>query len=131
MTALRSRNIVPPTDRKAVHTADDDQSVPTPKPKIYFSDSDEGPNRLSLLDVLRVLGGLFLLSGTLSYFITGNSILWGYRPAVTRPARIKAWLVRNLPFKFFFPMSRRLMDRLYLARSLRSDRRPIIHIQRH
>ena len=61
------------------------------------ADEDEGPSRLSVLDILRVLAGLILLSITLSYFITGNSITWGYRPAFTRPARIKAWLVRPLP----------------------------------
>ena len=102
MTSLRSRTTLPPKDRNVVSPADDDQSNPTSKPKAYVSDPDEGPSRLSLLDVLRVLGGLFLLSSTLSYFITGNSILWGYRPAFTRPARIKAWLVRSLPFKNSF-----------------------------
>ena len=102
MTTLRSRTALPPKDRNAVSTADDDQSGSKSKPKAYDADPDEGPSRLSLLDVLRVLGGLFLLSSTLSYFITGNSILWGYRPAFTRPARIKAWLVRSLPFKISF-----------------------------
>ena len=105
MTTLRSRTTLPPKDRNAISSADDDQPDPTSKPKAYVSDPDEGPSRLSLLDVLRVLGGLFLLSGTLSYFITGNSILWGYRPAFTRPARIKAWLVRRkvYPSSFAFP----------------------------
>ena len=102
MTTLRSRNTLPLKDRNAISTDDDDQSNSASKPKVYFSDSDEGPSRLSLLDVLRVLGGLFLLSSTLSYFITGHSILWGYRPAFTRSARIKAWLVRSLAFKFSF-----------------------------
>lgn len=102
MTSLRSRNTLTPKDQNAVSTTGDDQSNLTTKPKAYVSDLDEDPNRLSLLDVLRVLGGLFLLSSTLSYFITGNSILWGYRPAFTRPARIKAWLVSTLPVKFSF-----------------------------
>ena len=92
MTTLRSRTNLPPKDPL---TAKDDLSDSPSKPKAYTSDHDEGSNRLSVLDVLRVLGGLFLLSSTLSYFITGNSILWGYRPAITRPARIKAWLVRH------------------------------------
>lgn len=86
MTALRSRANLPPKDRDA-------PSPSASKPNASVSDPDEDPSRLSLLDILRVLGGLFLLSSTLSYFITGNSILWGYRPALTRPAQLKAWLV--------------------------------------
>ncbi|KAL8757331.1 MAG: hypothetical protein Q9184_004230 [Pyrenodesmia sp. 2 TL-2023] len=46
----------------------------------------------SVLDVLRLLLGLLFLSATLSYFITSDSLTWGYRPAWTRPARIRAWL---------------------------------------
>ncbi|KAI9721804.1 MAG: hypothetical protein M1812_002139 [Candelaria pacifica] len=42
--------------------------------------------RFSVLDVLRVLGGIFLLSSALSWFITNDSIFWGYRPVWTRPA---------------------------------------------
>lgn len=34
----------------------------------------------SLLDILRLLTGLFLLSASLSYFITGSSLLWGWNP---------------------------------------------------
>jgi hypothetical protein len=51
------------------------------------------PIRIGVLDVLRVLGGLFLLSSVLSYFITNDSILWGYRPGFTRLAWLKARLV--------------------------------------
>ncbi|KAL9132440.1 MAG: hypothetical protein Q9175_006382 [Cornicularia normoerica] len=95
MTALRSRTNVTPKDRHAPSTTDNEPLNSTSKPRPYLPDPEEGPSHLSLLDVLRVLGGLFLLSSTLSYFITGNSILWGYRPAITRPARIKAWLTLN------------------------------------
>ena len=52
----------------------------------------EASPRISIFDILRLLTGLLLLSSTLSYFITGNSVLWGYRPAYTRPARVRAWL---------------------------------------
>lgn len=105
MTALRSRTHLPPKDSQVPSTipptANDGLSNSTSKSKAYASDPDEGPDRLSLPDVLRILAGLFLLSSTLSYFITGNSILWGYRPAITRPARIKAWLVRQMFLAFF------------------------------
>ena len=98
MSTLRSRTTLPP--KGPASTAEDEEpSHSTTTLKAYTSDPDEGPNRLSLLDVLRIVGGLFLLSSTLSYFIPGNSILWGYRPAFTRPARIKAWLVRKLTYR--------------------------------
>ena len=49
--------------------------------------------RVGFFDILRILGGVFLLSSTLSYFITNESVLWGYRPAFTQPAQVLAWFV--------------------------------------
>ncbi|KAL8975857.1 MAG: hypothetical protein Q9205_008026, partial [Flavoplaca limonia] len=74
----------------------DDTSSPNP-PSSYIvtsnSDDDEPISRIpSLLDILRLLLVGILLSTTLSYFITSESLTWGYRPAWTRPARIRAWL---------------------------------------
>ncbi|MCJ1355820.1 MAG: hypothetical protein MMC33_005812 [Icmadophila ericetorum] len=60
---------------------DDDEKVKTLDPK------DLASRHISILDIFRVLAGLFLLSSTLSYFVTNDSILWGYRPAFTKPAR--------------------------------------------
>jgi len=71
-------------------------SSSSPAEKPSATDEDEGPSRISVLDVLRVLAGLILLSSALSYFITGNSVTWNYRPAFTKPARVKAWLVLSL-----------------------------------
>lgn len=91
-SSLRSRGSTKvPNDNAA-------ESDPTVRPSTKTSDSndEDGPTRLSVTDVLRILGGLLLLSSTLSYFITGESIFWNYRPAFTRPVRIKAWLVRPL-----------------------------------
>ena len=48
---------------------------------------------IGFFDILRVLGGIFLLSSTLSYFVTNESILWGYRPSFTQPAQVLAWFV--------------------------------------
>ncbi|KAL9107784.1 MAG: hypothetical protein Q9187_008383, partial [Circinaria calcarea] len=45
----------------------------------------------SILDILRLLAGLLLLNCTVSYFVTNDSIFWGYRPAITRPERVRAW----------------------------------------
>lgn len=51
-----------------------------------------------VLDVARVLGGVLLLSGTLSYLVTGNkSLTWNYN---VNPARLKTWIVS--PGEFFF-----------------------------
>ena len=95
---LRSRAANDKDSVTAKASAEETGTSPEPKPSIAAADDDnEGPTRLSFLDIIRVLAGLILLSITLSYFITGNSITWNYRPAFTRPARIKAWLVRFFP----------------------------------
>ena len=49
---------------------------------------------LGVVDVLRILGGLFLLNCCLSYFITNDSVLWGWRPWFVRPNVVARWLVR-------------------------------------
>jgi len=48
---------------------------------------------VSVTDVLRILGGLFLLNCLLSYFITNDSVLWGYRPWFVRPGLVMRHLV--------------------------------------
>jgi hypothetical protein len=45
------------------------------------------------MDILRIVGGLFLLNCLLSYFITNDSVLWGYRPWFVRPAVLMRYLV--------------------------------------
>jgi hypothetical protein len=55
-------------------------------------------NGLSVLDVLRILGGLVLLSCGLSYLITsGESMTWGYNPWWTRAREWKSLMVRTSP----------------------------------
>ncbi|KAK3112412.1 hypothetical protein LTR53_011335 [Teratosphaeriaceae sp. CCFEE 6253] len=46
---------------------------------------------LSILDLLRIVGGLFLLNCLLSYFITNDSVLWGWRPWFVRPQLISRY----------------------------------------
>lgn len=48
--------------------------------------------RVGALDVVRVLGGLLLLSSALSYFVTNESITWGWRPWFSRPDMVRAWI---------------------------------------
>jgi hypothetical protein len=45
------------------------------------------------MDILRILGGLFLLNCLLSYFITNDSVLWGWRPWFVRPGVVMRYLV--------------------------------------
>lgn len=49
-----------------------------------------------VLDVLRMLAGLLLLSCLLSYFVTNDSFLWGWRPWFVRPALVVRYLVRRV-----------------------------------
>ncbi|KAL8830452.1 MAG: hypothetical protein Q9191_001414 [Dirinaria sp. TL-2023a] len=94
---LRTRKSPPISDRSDVSSPSISSKEDSSPPMITTTKKQEEENHprisISTLDILRVLAGLCLLSITLSYFLTGTSILWGYRPAYTRPARIKAWLV--------------------------------------
>jgi hypothetical protein len=50
---------------------------------------------LSVLDVLRIIGGVLLLSSGLSYLSTsGSSMTWGYNPWWTRAREWKTVFVR-------------------------------------
>lgn len=52
---------------------------------------------LSFLDVVRIIGGVLLLSSGLSYLTTnGTSMTWGYNPWWTRAREWKNLLVRLL-----------------------------------
>lgn len=53
---------------------------------------------VSVIDVLRILGGLLLLNCLLSYFITNDSVLWGWRPWFVRPNALMARIVRRIFF---------------------------------
>lgn len=56
--------------------------------------AEETSNGLSVLDVLRILGGLVLLSCGLSYLSTsGESMTWGYNPWWTRAREWKSLIV--------------------------------------
>jgi hypothetical protein len=55
-------------------------------------------NRVSILDVLRIIGGILLLSSGMSYLTSsGESMTWGYNPWWTRAREWKTILVR-IPF---------------------------------
>lgn len=59
----------------------------------------ETSNGLSLLDILRILGGLLVLSAGLSWLTTSQtSLTWGYNPWWTRAREWKALMVRPCPY---------------------------------
>lgn len=66
-------------------------------------DKRKGQIGISVLDVLRIIGGLLLLNSLLSYFITNDSFLWGYRPWFVRPRAVMWWWVRLFPFQRHIP----------------------------
>jgi hypothetical protein len=80
-----------PTDlRKRAGNGIEKESPPTGQttPKTKTKNGGVG-----VMDILRILGGLFLLNCLLSYFITNDSVLWGYRPWFVRPAVLMRYLV--------------------------------------
>lgn len=55
---------------------------------------DQDDHHISLLDIIRVIASLILLSCGLSYYMTNTeSYLWGYRPWFTRWPVVKTYLV--------------------------------------
>ncbi|KAI5801112.1 hypothetical protein EDC01DRAFT_716374 [Geopyxis carbonaria] len=52
---------------------------------------DRDHTSISLLDIIRVLSGILLLSCLLSWFVTdGQSVSWGYRPKISRWRSLKS-----------------------------------------
>lgn len=68
------------------------------KNRVKTEDADEaGQSRrrwsISVLDLCRVIFLLVLTSCALSYYITTDSVLWGYKPKFLRWAVVKTYLV--------------------------------------
>jgi hypothetical protein len=80
-----------PTDlRKRAGNGIEKDSPPTGQtaPKVKTKSAGVG-----VMDILRIVGGLFLLNCLLSYFITNDSVLWGWRPWFVRPGVVMRYLV--------------------------------------
>lgn len=60
----------------------------------------EDIGKVTVLDVLRVLGGLLLLNFALSWYITGESVLWGWRPWFSRVDGVRVWMVSLVSLLF-------------------------------
>lgn len=67
----------------------------TSKATVEFEDPDAHPG-ITLVDGLRIVFGLILLSGLLSYFVTGDSVVWGYNAWWTKPRAVAARLVSTV-----------------------------------
>lgn len=63
---------------------------------IQRSSEKSGAAGVGVTDVLRIIGGLFLLNCLLSYFITNDSVLWGYRPWFVRPGVVARYFVSTI-----------------------------------
>jgi hypothetical protein len=75
----------------------DPQSPPKTRQKIDKKPPSRAGGGVSIMTVLRVVGGLALLSSAMSWFITGDSVLWGWKPWFFSMSAMESWLVR-----FFF-----------------------------
>lgn len=80
--------------RRAAADAANDSSTPPSSDKITASirSEDKPKERIGVTDVLRILGGIALLNSALSYFITGDSFAWGYRPWWSNPTQLQGWM---------------------------------------
>lgn len=76
--------------QRASNKKPDTATTPTPAARAKAEDSS-----ISLIDICRGVVFLVLASSVLSYFVTGDSLVWNIqRPAITRPEVIKAYFVR-------------------------------------
>lgn len=56
---------------------------------------DEESNRISLPDIARLFFLLLFSSFALSYFVTGDSVIWGFKPWFSRWPMLVSKLVRQ------------------------------------
>jgi hypothetical protein len=78
----------------------DPQSPPKTRQKIDKKPPSRAGGGVGIMTILRVVGGLALLSSAMSWFITGDSVLWGWKPWFFSMSAMESWLVRF--FNIFF-----------------------------
>jgi len=94
---LRSRQTTASKSNPPLTPTSSESESEATKPRTSSPEDSLPRTHISVLDILRVLGGLVLLSCTLSYFITNDSFFWGYgRPSFTRLPWLKAKWVCHL-----------------------------------
>ncbi|KAK5116502.1 hypothetical protein LTR62_008051 [Meristemomyces frigidus] len=75
--------------RRVIANNKDDGDVKT---DYASTTSTEAAHSFSIIDILRIVAGLMLLNCLLSYFITNDSLLWGYKPWFIRPAVVLRYI---------------------------------------
>lgn len=86
MSELRQRPTV------ASKSSNGPDKEPTSKP--HSGNDETGQDRISVLDVIRVIVTLLIACGGFSYYMTSSeSVLFGYRPWYTRWPVVKQWVV--------------------------------------
>lgn len=70
------------------------KTTPTTSASNVLNEVEDASPVISVLDIIRIIFTLCAASCALSYYTTsGESLLWGYRPWLTRPQLVKAFFV--------------------------------------
>jgi hypothetical protein len=94
---------------RKVHQSDKPSSEKTTEPE-QASGRDKADRRppITRLDIARLIVGVLLINVSLSYFITGNSFVWGYRAWWLQPGALAQFFV-------CLPISRTLSKMMVLV----------------
>jgi hypothetical protein len=123
-TSVRQRNLKSDPTLKTSPTTSADE-VP--------DEVEDASPVISVLDIIRIIFTLCVASCALSYYLTsGESVLWGYRPWLTRPQLLKAYFVSyaqsvNLGLVVLTPL---LLTRQCTEWTCESHTLPTIHLRR-
>lgn len=86
--SIRQRN------PKSEDSAKTNPTPPTPPTNDVPNEAEDSSPVISILDLIRIIVTLCAASCALSYYLTsGESLLWGYRPWLTRPQLLKTYFV--------------------------------------
>jgi hypothetical protein len=81
-----------PTPRRRARAPSSETPAAIPKNK-HRGQKAKSRSGLDVVDILRGIVGLIVLSAALSWFITGESIIWNWRQFPTVLGAAKRWLV--------------------------------------
>jgi hypothetical protein len=91
LTAPVTCNMAESDLRQRIQSKEDDGTTTVPTaPSSTSRPAPTATNRIGVVDVIRVLLGVALVSSVASYFVTGNSLVWNRRPQFTRLNRLVA-----------------------------------------
>jgi hypothetical protein len=123
-TSVRQRNLKSDPTLKTSPTTSADEVA---------DEVEDASPVISVLDIIRIIFTLCVASCALSYYLTsGESVLWGYRPWLTRPQLLKAYFVShaqsvNLGLVVLTPL---LLTRQCTEWTCESHTLPTIHLRR-